>query len=438
MIRELLLSKNLFICKENNSYLYDRFLLFFNNLKSIFFLKRKNIEKKKKENKNKKDDDNLKKGKNRYQILFELAPDGIMTINTLGFITSANTAYYNLTGYAEEEILGKHMFKVNAMQKEYLPKYLKLFTRFIKGEKPEPFEFTYIHKDGSIRWADARFTLMNTENVGIEIIVILREITEKKEQDERLLKTINDLDKINRELDDYTYAVSHDLKAPLRTIGSFANFLLEDYSEDIDEVGREYMLRMQSASLRMTELIDDLLLISRVGRMDSNIELLDMNTIVNDIIDDNKSLLEAKNGKIIAGELPIIKIQRIWMKQLFTNLVSNGLKFNESSNPTVWIECEEKEDHYLFSVKDNGIGIEKKYHEKIFKIFQRLHTSEEYQGTGAGLTICKKIVESMGGSIRLESKVDKGTVFYLIIPKEKIRPEDSESLVHVEDDQMIV
>jgi light-regulated signal transduction histidine kinase (bacteriophytochrome) len=229
----------------------------------------------------------------------------------------------------------------------------------------------------------------------------------------------------NRELDEYTYAVSHDLKSPLRTIGSFSTFLLEDYSGQLDDQAKEYLGRMKSATQRMTELIDDLLKISRIGRMNTDIELIDVNQIITSIVADNQSLLDNKNGKITAGELPRIISQRVWVTQLFSNLVNNGLKFNESSNPTIWIECEENEDHYLFSVKDNGIGIDKKHHEKIFKIFQRLHTTKEYPGTGAGLSICKKILESWGGEISVESEVGQGSTFLLKIPK-NMSPIDEE------------
>jgi len=371
--------------------------------------------------------------------IFDLVPDGILVSSLTGFILATNNAYLKLTGYSKDEVVGKHALQIPALKNiEEVDEYWTHISKVFRGDDIQGFEFKYRHADGSIRWGEARASISKRGMFRGEAIAVLRDITERKQREEELQRLMENLERSNRELDDYTYAVSHDLKAPLRTIGSFASFLLEDYSEKIDEVGKGYILRMHSASLRMTELIDDLLLISRVGRTDINIEFFDMNAIISEIIDDNKSMLNDKNGKIIAGELPSIQTQKVWVKQIFANLVNNGLKFNESSNPTVWIECEEKEDHYLFSVKDNGIGIEKKYNEKIFKMFQRLHTSEEYPGTGAGLTLVKKVLESFGGSIRLESKVGKGTVFYITIPIEKVRPEDSEPLIHVEDDQIIV
>jgi light-regulated signal transduction histidine kinase (bacteriophytochrome) len=325
------------------------------------------------------------------------------------------------------------MFQVNAMQKEYLFKYTKMFVSLLKGEKPDTFEFTYRHKNGRIRWADARFSVIKTGGKGREIIVILREITEKKENDIKLLTTLNDLERSNKELDDYTFAVSHDLKAPLRTIDSFSSFLLDDYSDALDDTGKEYLIKMKSATHRMHTLIEDLLTMSRVGRIFTEFEFVNLNELIGEIEQDYKTLILEKDSKIILGELPTIKTQRIWIKQVFSNLLSNGLKFNKSKNPKIWIKYEEKEDTQLFSVTDNGIGIEKRHEEKIFSLFQRLHTQEDYPGSGAGLTICKKIVESLGGKIWFESEIDKGTTFFFTLLKENTKPENIEDHQNISD-----
>ena len=135
-------------------------------------------------------------------------------------------------------------------------------------------------------------------------------------------------------------------------------------------------------------------------------------------------------------EGPALRTQKVWMKQLFNNLISNGLKFNKSAEPKVWVSFEENSDDYIFSIRDNGIGIEKKYHEQIFKIFQRLHTQDEYPGTGAGLTICNKILEKLGGKIRVESTPGKGSTFYFTYPKEEYKTDISK--VHSIADQDMI
>jgi light-regulated signal transduction histidine kinase (bacteriophytochrome) len=169
----------------------------------------------------------------------------------------------------------------------------------------------------------------------------------------------------------------------------------------------------------MNSLINDLLLISRVGRLHNESELVDLNNVISDIRDDMEVFLTEKKGEIIYSELPIMETQSVWIRQLFSNLINNGIKYNKSPDPKVWVEYEDKDDKFIFSIKDNGIGIAEEHHDKIFKIFQRLHAYNEYSGTGAGLTISKKIVESMGGTISLESEVGKGTTFYVTLPKNK-------------------
>lgn len=236
-------------------------------------------------------------------------------------------------------------------------------------------------------------------------------------QKEKLMISFRDLERSNRELDEYTYVVSHDLKAPLRTLQAFSHFLIKDYSEKLDETGRNYLDRIQSASKRMQRLIDDLLVLSRVGRKFTDAVVIDLNDLIDEIKLDFEIQLRERNGVILCDSLPTIEGQKVWIRQLFGNLIDNGLKFNKSPTPTVWIACEEQWNEYVFSVKDNGIGIDEENHEKIFKIFQRLHTQEEYQGTGAGLAICKKIVEYSGGRIWVESEPGEGSTFFFTYPR---------------------
>jgi PAS domain S-box-containing protein len=403
------------------------------NFISKLFSNKKNSRK---ENKNRSKDLALD---TRFRSIFELAPDGILVLDLTGKVLLVNKAYTTLTGYPEEEVVGRHITQLQASQVQDLPQYLKVFTAIIAGKEAKPLIFRYVRSDGTLGWGEARATLIKTGLISGEVVAILRDTTETKEHEEELTRINLELERSNKELDDYTYAVSHDLKAPLRTIESFSSFLLEDHSDNLDNEGKEYLQRIQSATKRMNTLIQDLLLISRVGRLNTEIDLVDLNEVIGEIKYDMETTLNEKNGKIIYIKLPSIKTQKVWIKQVFSNLISNGLKFNESPNPKIWIKCEENKDQYIFSVKDNGIGIDEKHHDKIFRIFQRLHTVNEYPGTGAGLTMCKKIVESMGGNISLDSKPGKGSTFYITLPKgseisEESEPpyqsDDSLSLVH--------
>jgi len=293
-----------------------------------------------------------------------------------------------------------------------------LFGNIIRGKEIKDIEFRYQSKSGDIKWGESRVKLIKTGFFKRELLVICRDITERKRSEEKLNNLINELSRSNEELDDYTFAVSHDLKSPLRAIESFGSFLLDDYEDKLDEEGKSYLSRMIDASNRMKMLIEDLLIISRVGRKFTEIESVDLNNIIIEINEDISFELEKNNGQILSEKLPVLKCQKIWIKQLLFNLIGNGLKFNKSPDPTIWINYEERSNDYLFSVKDNGIGIDKKFYDKIFRIFQRLHSPEEYPGTGAGLTICKKIVNYFGGEIWIESKLGKGSTFFFTFPKE--------------------
>jgi light-regulated signal transduction histidine kinase (bacteriophytochrome) len=232
-----------------------------------------------------------------------------------------------------------------------------------------------------------------------------------------------ELARSNRELEDFTYVVSHDLKEPLRGIDAFSTFLVEDYGDKLDEQGRKYVSVLRDSARRMSALIEDLLMLSRIGRTRPEYVTVSVEPLLEDIRQDLSFTLEQKKVDLrIQSDLPTPTCQPTHLKQVFQNLISNAVKFNDKPHRVVEIACREDDGVYTFSVRDNGIGIDERYHEKIFQIFQRLGRREDYEGTGAGLTICKKIVEAHGGKIWLESKVGEGSIFSFTIPK-SIRPD---------------
>jgi PAS domain S-box-containing protein len=407
---------------------YSNFLNFFSRIRG-------------RNTKSKESEDNSSKSYKDHEYddsLWDLIPDGVLVLDLSMRIKKANKAYFLLTGYTEKELIGKNILQTPIAQIPNKNEAIDLAKGVFTGKELFGWEFRYKHADGSLRWGEARARLNRTGLISGEVIAILRDITERKEHKEELMRMNLELERSNNDLDDYTFAVSHDLKAPLRTIESFSSFLLEDHSDNLDDEGKEYLQRMILATKKMNALIQDLLLISRVGRLHAEMELVDFNEVISEVVDDMETPLTERNGEIIYTKLPSIKTQKVWIKQVFSNLISNGLKFNESPNPRIWIKCEERKDHYILSVKDNGIGIDEKHHDKIFKIFQRLHTVNEYPGTGAGLTICKKIVESMGGTISLDSKPGKGSTFNITIPKGSETPEESEPPYQSDDSLSLV
>ncbi|MDH7448134.1 YfiR/HmsC family protein [Aquimarina sp. 2201CG14-23] len=231
------------------------------------------------------------------------------------------------------------------------------------------------------------------------------------------------LESKNKELEQFAYIASHDLQEPLNTISSFIGLISEDYGDSFDEVGKESLDFIQDASVRMKKLIDSLLEYSRLGRTRAFVDV-DMNKVVKELKGDFKNILERTKAKINSEKLPIIKGNEVELRLLIQNLVSNGIKFtDENVIPEIKISATLKKDDtnessgvWEFLVQDNGIGIPEMHKDRIFAIFQRLHSREKYQGTGIGLAHCKKIVESHKGEIWLESEEGKGTTFYFTIP----------------------
>jgi two-component system CheB/CheR fusion protein len=295
-----------------------------------------------------------------------------------------------------------------------------------KGKRIEDFYSTIRCKDGSVRtisWYATNIRDEKGEPAGSISIGV--DVTEREKAQQAINNALSLLRQSNRELESYTYVVSHDLKAPLRTIRSFGTFLLEDYEDKLDETGKDYLHRMINASSHLNTMIEDLLVLSRVGRKFTELEKVDLNELLNEIQSDLEATIKEHKTKVVVDKLPVLSAQKVWMRQLFTNLISNALKFNESKTPKIEVLYEEKENDHLFKVRDNGIGIEKNYLERIFNLFERAPTDKKYDGTGAGLAICKKIVEQLGGKIWVKSKPGKGSTFIFTIPKELKQTEET-------------
>jgi two-component system sensor histidine kinase/response regulator len=240
----------------------------------------------------------------------------------------------------------------------------------------------------------------------------------EKHQQEIELKTLNEsLVSANKELEQFAYVASHDLQEPLRTISNFVGLLNTKYSKDIDSNVEQYLSFIVDATTRMQNLIKDLLILSRIGR-DEPSTTIDCNKILEEVIADISVALKESNAKITYSQLPLLPGTEIEFKQLFQNLISNAIKFcKKDVSPEVTINVKETDQEYLFSIADNGIGIEEQYKSHIFIIFKRLHGMNEYAGTGIGLATCKKIVSLHNGRIWVESKVGKGSTFYFTLPK---------------------
>ncbi len=265
-----------------------------------------------------------------------------------------------------------------------------------------------------IELEDTKSAMLNImEDLGIANKEIELEKTELEDQKEELKK-------VNLELDSFVYTASHDLRAPLRAISSFATFLEEDYADRLDEEGRDYLREVKNGADRLNRLINDLLALSRVSRLKNPYEDTDMNELIGSVLERIEFDIKEQNVDLrVEKDLPTVRCDRIKLGEVFVNLINNAIKFSSrlKRNPKIEIGYIDGGKDYKFFVEDNGIGIDPKYHEKIFGIFRRLHTQEEYSGTGAGLSIVKRIIDEHGGSVWVESELGKGSTFWFSIPK---------------------
>jgi light-regulated signal transduction histidine kinase (bacteriophytochrome) len=289
-------------------------------------------------------------------------------------------------------------------------------------------ETRWVGSDGKVRdvWIGTT-TVPDERGQVIRSRCAAADITERNQLARAVLARARDLEqavaelrRTNQELEEFTYVVSHDLKEPLRTLEAFSNFLAADYGDRLDEEGREYIGHLTGASRRLGKLIDDLLTLSRAGRVIGTPRLLDWEAIFRVVRSDLQQLVAGRPGCVLSVEesLPAVQGDPERVTQLLSNLLSNALKYNESERPEVTVGVADGDDAFAtIFVRDNGMGIDPRYHEQIFRIFRRLHRRDQYEGTGAGLAICKKIVEAHGGRVWVESGAGQGATFFFTLPR---------------------
>ena len=341
-------------------------------------------------------------------------------------IIYVNPAYLKLSGYSLEEIIGKtpRILQGELSNKEELKK-LKLA---LKHNTPYNLSTINYNKNHVPIWISAHINpIFDEKGKCIYWVGVQRDVTEERkavrlmqELNSNLRKQSEKLELSNKELEQFAYIASHDLQEPLRMITSFLGMLEKKYSDQLDEKAKEYIHYAVDGARRLRQIILDLLDYSRVGRMEYSEETVDLNDLLKEIEDALVTRITERNAIIESNGLTVINTKRTPLTQVFQNLISNALKYAKKDvSPIIKISAEEKKDYWQFSIEDNGLGIDKEFHERIFIIFQRLHSREEIPGTGLGLAITKKAIETMGGKIWVESEVGKGSTFYFTISKAK-------------------
>ena len=299
--------------------------------------------------------------------------------------------------------------------------------RALRGETGTNAEYTLRRKDTGETWAGS-YSFSPIRNQGGAIVgsvVVGRDVTERKLAEEKIRRAMAGLERSNKELEHFAYVASHDLQEPLRMVSSYTQLLEQYYGSQLDDKARKYIHYAVDGAIRMQALINDLLTYSRVGRHGKPLESTDSHSVFGEAMRNLSAAIEEAQAIITHGDLPTVSADASQLVLVFQNLIANAIKFRRTEVPQVHVSARKDGGDWRFSVKDNGIGIEAQYAERVFVIFQRLHTREEYPGTGIGLAICQRIVERHGGKIWFESQPGNGTTFFFTIPVLQTKSQNS-------------
>jgi len=360
-----------------------------------------------------------------FEWLFETAADGILILHAdTGAILDANPFMLNLLGYVSEELIGKKLWEISPKRDAEATR--QAFVRLQKVDRSRYTELSLEAKDGrllevefvgSAYCVDANFIIQCnfldvTEQRRLERLARMQVAELERSNAEKA-----ELERSNAELEQFSYVASHDLQEPLRAVAGCVQLLQTRYQGQLDARADELITHALEGTRRMETLIRDLLAFSRVGTQARPSEPVDCRELLGRVLEDLSVSIAESGARVEIGALPTIHADPMQLAQLFQNLLGNAIKFHATGRePVIRVSAARGAGEWTFSVADNGIGIEDRQFERIFRVFQRLHTRKQYQGTGIGLAICKKIVERHGGRLWVESKVGEGSTFHFTFP----------------------
>jgi len=380
----------------------------------------------------------LHKSAERMEDLYNNAPCGYHSLDKDGIFVGINDTELNWLGFSRDEIIGKKKFS-DILTADSLKTFEKSFPVFKAQGWIKDLEFEMIRKDGTILPVLLNASAIRDDNGAFLMSrSTMYDITERKKTEAELRKyrehleelvkqrtaelekMTNELRRSNAELQQFAYVASHDLQEPLHVIKGFLNLFEKRYKDKLDEKGREFISFTIDGAKRMQDLIRDLLEFSRVGHKGKEFKPTECSVILERALFNLKAAIEESGAQVTYNNLPIIMADATQFTSLFQNLIGNAIKFHGAEAPRVHISAERKGVEWLFSVSDNGIGIDPKSIDRIFVVFHRLHTRSEYPGTGIGLALCKKIVEHHSGHLWVESELQKGSTFYFTLPYKEV------------------
>lgn len=354
-----------------------------------------------------------RQGEERFRKLSEATFEAIL-LHREREVIDANPTFGEIFGYPPAETKGADLLRFFAPESHEL-----VLSRLALAEGTQ-YEAVGLRRDGSRVHVEIRARPIPYEGKLVRVSAI-RDVSRRKRRDAELAKTVAELRRSNQELEDFAYVASHDLRAPLRTIGSFAEILTAEHAGHLDPEGREHLERIVQAVRRMERLLGDLLEYSRVGTRGKVFERVDVGGVLDTAVSNLKAAVAESGAEVTWRGLPHVSGDEVQLVQLFQNLVGNAIKFRGAEAPRVVVSARRDDDRWELSVADNGIGIDPAHFDRIFNIFERLHPESAYAGTGIGLAICKRIVERHGGRISVVSAPGKGATFVFTLPAEHLR-----------------
>jgi PAS domain S-box-containing protein len=362
-------------------------------------------------------EESLRQSEERLRGTFDYAGMGIMEVDEHLRIIAVNNRACEILDCPREKLLGQTVHELTALEDRPLSKDIN--TQLVEGQLPRlDYQKRYLRCDGKPVWVHVTVTpIRDPDGRFIRAIGTFEDISNRIRTEEVLRQTASELARSNRDLEQFAYVASHDLQEPLRMVSGHLKVIEDRLKDKLDEKTRESMFFAVDGATRMRELIRDLLTFSRAGRKGEGFLPTDMENVLGGVTANLGAAILEAGAAIDHDPLPTIQAERVQMMQLLQNLIGNAVKYRvKDRKPQIRIAASRGKEEWLFSVRDNGIGIDPKHSQRVFEIFQRLHTRQEYAGTGIGLAVCKRIVEYHGGRIWLESVPGEGSTFFFTIP----------------------